>query len=188
MFATATFFIFVGLFIAGTLFFAKKKVLRKAACFRLYKVRDDLVCLVAEEKLSENSRVFQYYYKRTNSLLNHAPNIGLDDVLESIFLIKKSGNLEKAVQRAKKEAEDILILKELEDTEVRAIVADYYKASREMILAHSSMFRFLYLGIIKGVISPRLENLLPTTTQYALKVAKFANDEAKIMSSPRCPA
>jgi autonomous glycyl radical cofactor GrcA len=184
----ATFFIFVGLLIAGTLFFAKKKVLRKAACFRLYKVRDDLVCLVAEEKLNEDSRVFQYYYKRTNNLLNHAPNIGLDDLLESIFLIKRNGNLEKAVQKVKKEADDISSLKELKDPEVRAVVVDYYNASREMILAHSSIFRLLYIGLIKGVISPQFENLLPSTTQYALRVAKFANDEARTMADPHCPA
>jgi len=184
----ATFFIFIGLLIAGALSFAKKKVLRKAACFRLYKVRDDLVCLVAEEKLNEDSKIFQYYYKRTNGLLNHAPNIGLDDLLESIFLIKRNGNLEKAVQKVKKETEDIAGLKELKDPEVRAVVVDYYNASREMILAHSSIFRYLYIGLVRGVITPQLEKLLPTTTQYALRVAKFANDEAKIMSDPHCPA
>lgn len=178
----AMFFIALGFLVAATLYIAKKAVIRKAACFKLYKVRDDLVCLVAENKLAEDSRIFQYYYKRSNAWLKSAPNIGLDDALEAILLTKKKATLENALQQARKEATEIANLKEMKDPEVNAVVVDYYNASREMILAHSSLSRLVYLALVRGIITPKFESYLPNPTKNALHVAKFASEEAKLMA------
>lgn len=169
-------FLLIGLFGAIWLYVGKKRIQRKAACFALYKVRDDLICLVAEGKLDESSQVFQYYYKRINNLLVAAPHVGHDDVQLSLISQRNNKEFDKVLEQARREAESIRQLKEMRLEEVRQVVASHYKAVSQLMLAHSSLSRFLFLRLMHQRLLPLLEKTLPALWRE-LRIAKFADSE-----------
>ena len=56
-------FITLGTVLAIFFAYLRYKTQKKIALYKLYAVRDELICLVAEDKISEDSPIFQYYYK-----------------------------------------------------------------------------------------------------------------------------
>ena len=128
----------------------KSDVTRKASTYRMYAARDELVCLVAESKLEEENPIFEYYYSRANYLLKKAPSVGIDVAIDS--LLKMDGDdIERALEQARKSANEMYLLVEKESEEVSEAVSMYYEASRDMMLAHSSKIRLLYIFFFKNV-------------------------------------
>ncbi|ELA8132932.1 hypothetical protein [Vibrio parahaemolyticus] len=169
-----SFLAFVVLFFLHNL---KRKAYQKQMVYRMYAIRDELVLLVAKDKIQENSRVFQYYYKRINILLQHAPNIGLDDMVSQLISTKKSSKVD--LEQTKQEVEELLALKELECEEVRAAVQDYYEVSRDMILAHSSYIKLLFVIFVKGgLLKHYLKKFVPRDIKTTLQAVDFASKEA----------
>ena len=80
----------VGLLVFIMLRKLRINTMRKAATYSLYRVKDDLVCLVAEGKMKEDSKIFKHYYNRINTLLKLAPNVGIDHAIESFLNLKDS--------------------------------------------------------------------------------------------------
>ena len=173
-------FIFVGLVFVFVFRRLRNSAIRKSASYQLYSVRDELICLVAEGRLDEKSRVFQYYYKRVNLFLDTAPNVGLDHAMESFLYLKNSKDFEASLSEAKKRADEMLGLVESEGAEVSQIVANYYSSSKNMMLAHSSILRMLYIVYVKSPLSKliALKNVVPKGTYAILKTARFADDES----------
>ncbi len=169
-------FIFIGFCFSVFLYYLKKSAYRKSVTFRMYAVRDEFVFLVAQNKISEDSKVFQFYYKRINALLSHAPNIGLDDVLHSLIKMKEN-NLEGSLKKAIKEAEEIMKLRELECSEVRGAIKSFYVVSQDMMLAHSSTIRFMYFVFIRGKLFRYCHKILPSQIVATLKAIQFAEQE-----------
>jgi hypothetical protein len=180
---TAVLFIFIGLFLSIVLMRLKDLANRKKACFKMYAVRDSLILLVAENKLNEDSKVFQYYYKRVNSLLAHAPNIGMDDVAQS--LIKTSnGDFEKALKKSENELKEILKLREVESPEVREVISQYYSVSRFMIFAHSNLLRLVYITFIRGgLLTHYLTKWLPIKFMNQIKVLQYTDQETSLLKN-----
>ena len=81
-------FIVAGILFAFLFRKLRNNVIQKAACYKLYAVRDELVCLVAEDKLEASGRLFQYYYKRINRLLELAPDVGLDNAMDAFLFLQ----------------------------------------------------------------------------------------------------
>lgn len=164
--------------------FMMNRLRRRKATYALYEVRDTLLLLVASEKISEDSKYFQFYYKRINMFLAHAPNIGIDDALKSYSLSQKIDgvSLRKTMERSRRETEAVLSLKELKDPEVAAVTQRFYEASKEMILAHSSLLRISYYLIKLGFSKAILSKFLPNITQRGLAVVKLAGEEAECLS------
>lgn len=155
----------------------KAKASQKAASYKLYAVRDELICLVAEGKLKEDGRIFRYYYERVNNILSLAPDVGLDNVMEAVFYIKtcRDRDLERQLENANKEVEKILELVKGEDESISKVIADFYAAMRSMILAHSSFSRLIYI-VLK--YSPKLvSSRLPSTARLRMKAVSFADCE-----------
>ena len=143
----------------------------------MYAVRDELVFLVAQDKIQEHSRVFQYYYKRINILLQQAPNIGLDDMVNQLLISKQNSKLD--LEQTKLEVEELLQLKELECEEIRAAIQDYYEVSKEMILAHSSYINLLFLIFLKGgLLKHYTKKFVTDNTKATLLAVDFAKKEA----------
>jgi hypothetical protein len=180
MYIVAT-FIAIALLSSLLFFAAKKKIQRRAACFALYEVRDNLVCLVAEGKLDEDSRAFRHYYARANAFLSAVPKVGLDDALESLISLRKNGDLEKSLAKSRRELEEIQKLKEMQSEEVRLVVASFYKALFQMMIAHSSLSRFLYLQLMHESFIPFLDRVSPDFSRQ-IRVAKFAVDESNALA------
>lgn len=176
---TVLMFLAVGLALAFVFRKLKDRTIRRAASFKLYSVRDELICLVAEKKLSEGSPVFQYYYSRINHLLKLAPHVGLDNAMDAFLYQKKGKSFESSLKEANRRAEKMLDLVASENEEVSRVVADFYAASKYMILAHSSLFRMTYILLIKLPFIKVTEIAFPKNTYYeeALKTVNFAECE-----------
>ena len=103
-----TYYIHIIVFLIAVMFFYRRFVLaqREGASFQMYKVRDDFVYLVASNVVTETDPVFRYYYKRINSVLSMAPNVGVDDLLYALF--DDSNNFDKSLEKSVKEAKKIL--------------------------------------------------------------------------------
>ncbi|EHH2475277.1 hypothetical protein H8F06_11740 [Vibrio fluvialis] len=170
-------FSFLALTVLLFLYGLKRKAYQKQMMYKMYAVRDELVFLVAQDKIQENSRVFQYYYKRVNLLLQQAPNIGLDDMVNQLLSSRKNSKLD--LEQTKQEVEELLKLKELECEEVRAVVQDYYEVSKDMILAHSSYINLLFVIFVKGgLLKHYLKRFVPSNIKTTLQAVDFASREA----------
>jgi hypothetical protein len=167
----AAFFSLVAVFF----YFRLVRAQRLRSSYALYKVRDELVFLVASGVLEESDPVFSFYYKRVNAILSMAPDVGIDRMLRVI--LKNSTDVENSLAKAKKEVERILNHESAQREEVRSVIEGYYKGVRLMMLTHSSVFRMFY--ILARHINPlKLENLLPKSFVRAYKVTRFAEIEA----------
>lgn len=157
----------------------KKRTARKVATFHLYSVRDDLICLVAEGKLEENSKIFQYYYKRINMILKHAPNVGLDDAMRAFITINRNSSFDKSLDKANKETKEMFkVVSEGKETEeVRNVIANYYSAAKHMMLAHSSVSVMLYLLLIKSPVSKLTQKIASKSTNDLIKMVNFVEEE-----------
>lgn len=163
------------------------KAYRKSVVFKMFAVRDEFISLVAEEKISEKSEVFQYYYRRINGLLSAAPNVGVDDVLNSMFKAKsenKESEFESSMEVARSEASKMLELIKDEDAEVGKAISSYYDVSKELIISHSSIPRMLSIFIIRVTAlklvgyKSKLKGFVPNDIKNQVKVLDFANYEA----------
>jgi len=175
--STSIVFIAIGLVFAFLFQHLKNGAIRKSASYKLYAVRDELICLVAEGKLEEKGRIFEYYYKRINMLLELAPNVGLDDSIEAFLYLKNSKNFEQSLKEANRRAEEMLGLVANESKEVSNVIAEFYAASKNMMLAHSSILRMAYLLIIKWHAPELIKNIIPNDTREVIRTVRFADRE-----------
>ncbi|MDU4251944.1 hypothetical protein [Pseudomonas sp.] len=178
--------IFLLLAFIGSVFFAHlaNKIRRRKATYSIYEARDKFILLVASGKIEEDSPFFKYYYKRINSLLSHAPDIGLDDAVRIFLKNKENGNFAKSMKEARAEHEKILSSKEMEIKEASEAAHFYYLATREMILAHSSLVRMTYYALShvgSDVVRKLITDQLPKDVRQAVAVAKFSTDEASYL-------
>ena len=175
--STAIVFILVGMGLAILFHHLKNISIRKAASYKLYAVRDELICLVAEGKLEEKGRIFQYYYKRINRLLELAPDVGLDNAIEAFLFLQNSKGFDQSLNEANRRADEMLELVQTEGKEVGDVIADYYAASKNMMLAHSSFLRLIYLLVVKYHLPKLIKNIMPTATREVIRTVKFASEE-----------
>jgi hypothetical protein len=176
--STLIIFTSVGIALAFLFRTLKNKAIQKSACYKLYSVRDDLICLVAEGKLEENGRLFQYYYKRINRLLELAPDVGLDNAMEAFLFLQNSSGFEHSLKEANRRADEMLELAQKENEEVSEVIANYYLASKSVMLAHSSILRMLYICFVKKPVFSFFKNIIPKETYDVLKTVSFADEES----------
>lgn len=161
------------------------KIRRKKATFGLYEARDKFILLAASGKVDEDSPFFKYYYKRINTLLSHAPNIGIDDAVKMLIKNRRNGNFSKDMENARLEHERVQKCKEIEDEDAAEAAKFYYIATREMILAHSSIVRLTYYALSNignDFLRKAFSNTLPRKTQRAIAAIKFSSEEAQQLS------
>jgi hypothetical protein len=174
----STGFISVAFLVAVLLFSAKKKVQRERACFALYAVRDEFVCLVAEGKLSEDSPVFRHFYGRINSYLSRVPNVGYDDLLQTLLRIKPSADLDSAMAVARKRIDTVKQSDDMQRPEVKRAVAQYFDAVARLMASHSSFSRTIFFRLAHvGGLMPVWRSLTPRLWGM-LRVAQFAEDRS----------
>lgn len=155
------------------------RTMRLKAGFNLYRVRDRFVLLVANGVLPEDSRVFRHYYGRINGLLESAPNVGLDDILEAMFRKMKPGEFDQVLSKAREQARQMLADPIMQRADVRDVVADYYRAINLMILSHSSIVRVLYLLSHRFATRMVAAGVLSGKVRRGLEAADYADEEAR---------
>lgn len=160
------------------------KTIRKKACFDMYAVRDDLVYLVVSGALNEDGRVFQHYYSRANAMLVAKPRVGLDDMLDQIFAQRRNTeDFDELLKSAEAKAERLFGDEAFANADVRCIVGNYYSGVRNMILAHSSFLRLIYVIArhTAGSFPKFLLRSVPRVYARALRAAEYANHEADVI-------
>jgi len=172
--------VFIALGTVLALFFAylRYKTQKKIALYKLYAVRDELICLVAEDKISEDSPIFQYYYKKINLLLKSAPNVGLDDAMAAFLDLQSNKGFDQSLKEAVRCANEMLTLVESEPEEVGLIVAIFYSASKYIMLAHSSFLRMFYIYFFKKISAIKVRQLVTKGIYAKLTAVRFADQEA----------
>lgn len=155
------------------------RTLRLQAKYRLYKVRDDFVYLVASDQLEEDSRVFQHYYTRINSLLKAAPDVGIDDILQRVFHKFTPEQFEEMMVRARKQSEALFKDAAFKKTDVKEAVSEYYQAVRLMILAHSSYVRLAYV-VTQCIFRVPAPDVPIQPVKHGLEAVNYAEQEARL--------
>lgn len=162
---------------AGVAYIVYMRTMRMKACFDLYRVRDRFILLVAKDILPEDSRVFVHYCGRIDRLLEAAPNVGIDDMLASIFRHVPNGQFDQTLEHARVQAQRMLADPLMQNPDVRAAVADYYRAIRAMLLSHSSVLKVIYLLSHRYATSLQFR-LVRGEVRRGLKAADYADREA----------
>lgn len=172
-------FIALGAVAATGFIVVMNRLRRTKATYNMYAVRDELIRLVAEGVVSEDSAIFKHYYKRTNMLLQYAPNIGIDQAYKAFLFLKNNSkvDLNEAFEKARQETDNILNSKELEIQEVSKMVESFYSSYSEMVLSHSSATRFIYYATRHKVLNIDLIKKAPVRLQKAMGMVSFSNDE-----------
>jgi len=170
------------IFLLVVLFFYRKYVFaqREKYSFRMYKVRDDFVYLVASGEMTETDPVFSHFYKRINSILSMAPSVGIDDILHALF--NNSSNFDKSLAKVNKQIERINNSDTVKKEEVKLAIENYYYGVKCMMLSHSSILRIIFILTKRfNPIRMLFEKLIPKTNSIssAYKVTLFAESKAK---------
>lgn len=175
----------VAFFIAFLVYYSL--ILRSArlrAKFKLYEVRDNLVLLVAQGKLSEDSPVFVHFYNRVNNIIGEIPFIGLDDVLHAVLMFNGSKDYEAAIKKTQTKLEKLWKDPSLEDVAVRSVVKNYLSAVEYTIVVHSSWMRVFYLAsrlLTKRLVDSVAESIAPQSAKHAVaSIQVFEEAEARL--------
>lgn len=115
----------------------------KVQKYKLYKVRDDLIMLVAKGKLSEDDFIFKKFYPTISFFIRKTHKITLANFVTVV------GDMEHKGQDLAAKEMVVRIHKELEskDDEVSAAVFQFYHAVSEILVENSRSLRFyLFAG------------------------------------------
>jgi len=159
------------------------KTLRIRSSFNLYRVRDQFVYLVASGVLEEDDPVFKYYYERINLLLKLSPNVGVDDILQTLMQqYKKSPEkFNEYVSKAKSKADRLSEEPSFQNVEVKAAVVAYFQAIKLLVLCHSSVLRLGYVvsHYLLGSCMDHFKKLLPENLRHGVQIIEYADSETE---------
>lgn len=160
---------------------------RLRAQFGLFAVRDSLVLLVASGMIKEDNPVFEYHYKRVNTLLKAAPKIGIDDILHTVFNHPKEfKDFDKVLIETEARIKQLFDNPVMKEADVKRVVESYYRALETVLLTHSSFLRVVYYLTL--MTSAGALAYLPTKFVNAAKTVSFVKSEACSISEKGCLA
>jgi hypothetical protein len=139
--------------------------------YKFYKVRDELVCLVASDQIEENDFVFQFFYDATNFVIKHTQILNLSSLMTALEQARAEG--------IDPSAEDVVrrILTEVPNkgAEARRVINDFYKAVLETLVQNSLAIRLsIKHPWLRTVVSrgrrwlSAIVNLTPATPAFVL--------------------
>src|SRR5881409_3854540 len=107
--------------------------------YRLFKVRDDLIYLVAAGKLNEDDFIFQEFYRASNYFVQATDLINVKTLVSALLEARRKG-IDPAVEDAWRR-----VYRELQgrDPEVTKAVAGFYRAMTEILLENSWFVRMV---------------------------------------------
>ena len=117
-----------------------RRVDREIRAYGLYAVRDELVQLVAEKRLSEDNMIFTTFYGTTNKLVRNVDHLNFRDFVAVIEEGRRSG---KDPAEQKRLAELRHQIRSLGDERVERVVSSYFDAILKIIYDNSVLIRLL---------------------------------------------
>lgn len=132
--------------------------------YRLYKIRDKLIRLVAEEKISEDNILFQTYYRALTVMLKHTRSFTLGRFIEAAKKVEKdiSPEDEKHIDKLRAELKSA-------HPEVRETITEFFVTSLQIMIDNSLLLKLLLklVTIAKKKLSVReYPNHLPRPRSY----------------------
>jgi len=130
-------------------FITERKLRRdwaKVQKYQLYKVRDDFVCLVANDLLREDDFIFRNFYEATNYYINRTNRITLSTFIAAVVEAESKG-LDLATKEKIDRIHESLRSK---DEQVAQAVGEFYDAIKRILLQNSPALRF-YLTLSRFV-------------------------------------
>lgn len=125
-----------------------------------FKVRDDLVMLVAEGYLKEDEFLFQEYYKMTNLIINNTHRFTFKRIVESLVAVNRNMEKDTAFERAEKELKT-------KNQKVQNVILEFYEAMLKVLYRNSFIIRlmvWLIFPLAATVIS--LNNIAKIINKY----------------------
>jgi len=107
--------------------------------YKLFKIRDSLIHLVAEEKLREEDFVFEYFYRAIDFVIRHTDQLTLKSVVGALRQAQDRGLDPAAAQELERVQREL----KQESAEVRAVVSDFYATMVQILMENSSVIRFI---------------------------------------------
>jgi len=105
--------------------------------YKLYKVRDDFVYLVAQGKLQEYDRLFQSFYRASNFFIQHTNHITLKSLVAA-FRAARERKLDPAEEEHWKQIHEEL---QHQDQAVITVVQEFYQALLDILIENSLLLR-----------------------------------------------
>jgi hypothetical protein len=128
-----------------------RKETTKTQKYRLYKVRDDLIYLVAQSKLAEEDHLFLLFYGLTNHLIKTTKeNLSLKSFVKALSNADNNPADEQQLIRIAEE------LRNKNDPDILAVVSEFYVAVVTILIENSLTLRTLF----------RLKSLWSHTTNW----------------------
>ena len=107
--------------------------------YRLYRVRDEFIYLVASGKLREDEFLFQEFYKSINHFISYTDSITFGTFVRAIQSARQNGldpATDEKVLRLRKELR-------LKDQAVNDVVGGFFKAMLDILVENSLLLRIL---------------------------------------------
>jgi hypothetical protein len=148
--------------------------------YRLYKVRDDLVYLVAEEKLAEEDELFQLFYGFTNHLIKTTKKtLSLKTIVEGVSTASENPAEERRLERVLANLKD-------KDSEVVQTVDSLFLAVIEILLENSLTLRVLnrsrsLFTNVSHALRPLVDSLLPRADADAQRVYRQYTHASRLL-------
>jgi hypothetical protein len=129
-----------------------KKGMQADNRYKLYKVRDDLIFLVAKGTISEEDFIFKTFYEWTNSYIQHINRFTLKEINKAMQEARDKGYLKEMhefVERIQRELTN-------KDKEVKEVTQEFFDTMREILIRNSLtiklLVRFRFVRIVEELI------------------------------------
>lgn len=152
---------------------------RLRARLRLYEVRDKLILLVAQDRMTEDQPVFKHLYGRVNQLLQSTPHVGVDDILQVVLSQRRDEDFDHALAQARARLARLSKDPVMNDDAVRTVVREYFAAVEYSILTHSSWMRAFFLlsrYLTQQLAESLLNRLAPKQARQVVASARVFHD------------
>ncbi|MCK4427683.1 MAG: hypothetical protein KAW16_04270 [candidate division Zixibacteria bacterium] len=116
-----------------------KKGMKAADRYKLYKVRDDLVFLVAKGTIDEEDFIFKIFYEWTNTYIQHIHRFTLKEINKAMEEARENGYL-KEINEFQAKIERELANKE---NEVKEVTQEFFWTMCEILVRNSFTIRLL---------------------------------------------
>lgn len=128
----------------------------KVYCYKLFEVRDSLIWLVADGRLTEEDEVFQYLYKTVNQVIPIAKPIGLPKIVN---ILKTTAIVDpQERQLIKKVATH-------RDKLVRDATVDLLSTLADILISRSLFVKVARIGFTGYILTHRIRALLAKVFQ-----------------------
>jgi hypothetical protein len=113
-----------------------KKGMEAADRSKLYKIRDDLIFLVAKGTIEEEDFIFKTLYEWTNTYLQHIPRFTLKEINKAMEEAKEKGYLKEIDELMERELAN-------KENEVKEVTQEFFWTMCEILVRNSLTIRLL---------------------------------------------